>query len=144
MKRLTIVVIDGQGGGIGAQLIEGIRQGAPEAEILAVGTNSVATSAMLKAGAARGATGENAVAANSRNADVIVGPIGIVVADSMLGEISAAMAAAVGRSAARKLLIPINLCNNVVVGASAIPIKELIAQAVAEVRRYCAEPEDDG
>lgn len=134
----TVLVIDGQGGRIGKLLIEGIRAQALGAELLAVGTNSIATSAMLKAGADRGATGENAVLVNCRCADIIAGPLGIVVADALMGEISPAMAAAVGQSPAVKLLIPINLCNNVVIGASDKPIRELIALAVAEIAKACA------
>ncbi|MDD2295710.1 MAG: DUF3842 family protein, partial [Eubacteriales bacterium] len=109
MNRPVILVIDGQGGGLGKQIIEGIRKSKLLCNIIAVGTNSIASSAMHKAGADNSATGENAVIVNSRNADVIIGPIGIVIADSLFGEISEAMAAAVGRSNARKLLIPINL-----------------------------------
>lgn len=134
----TVLIIDGQGGRIGKLLIEGIKAARPDAELLAVGTNSIATTAMLKAGANRGATGENAVVVNCRQADVIAGPLGIVVADALMGEISPAMAAAVGQSPAVKLLIPINLCNNVVIGASDKPIRELIALAVAEIAKACA------
>ncbi|MBU3820415.1 MAG: DUF3842 family protein, partial [Candidatus Faecalibacterium intestinavium] len=98
--KTRIVVIDGQGGGLGRQLVAALAASCPNAELVAVGTNSLATSAMLKAGAARGATGENAVIVNSRSADIIVGPLGIVIADSLLGEITPAMAAAVGQSSA--------------------------------------------
>ncbi|HOG02296.1 MAG: hypothetical protein BWY35_00591 [Firmicutes bacterium ADurb.Bin248] len=134
----TVLIIDGQGGRIGKLLIEGIKAARPDAELLAVGTNSIATTAMLKAGANRGATGENAVVVNCRQADVIAGPLGIVVADALMGEISPAMAVAVGQSRALKLLIPINLCDNVVVGAAERPIKELIALAVERVVAACA------
>jgi len=134
----TVLIIDGQGGRIGKLLIEGIKAARPDAELLAVGTNSIATTAMLKAGANRGATGENAVVVNCRQADVIAAPLGIVVADALMGEISPAMAVAVGQSRALKLLIPINLCDNVVVGAAERPIKELIALAVERVVAACA------
>ena len=83
----NVLVIDGQGGGLGRQLVAAIAAACPEAELTAVGTNSLAANAMLKAGAARAATGENAVVVNCRHADVIVGPIGIVIADALLGEI---------------------------------------------------------
>ena len=86
-----VLVIDGQGGGLGRQLVAALAAGCPDAELTAVGTNSLAASAMLRAGASRAATGENAVVVNSRRADVIVGPIGIVIADSLLGEITPAM-----------------------------------------------------
>ena len=89
---MRVLVIDGQGGGLGRQLVTAITALCPEAELTAVGTNSMAASAMLKAGAARAATGENAVVVNARRADIIVGPIGIVIADALLGEITPAMA----------------------------------------------------
>ena len=96
-----VLVIDGQGGGLGRQLVSALAAACPEAELTAVGTNSLAANAMLKAGASRAATGENAVVVNCRRADVIVGPIGIVIADALLGEITPAMAAAVCQSGAR-------------------------------------------
>ncbi len=129
----TVLVIDGQGGRIGKLIIEEIKAAAPEVEVLAVGTNGIATAAMLKAGADRGATGENAVIVNCRAADVVAGPLGIVVADALMGEISPKMAVAVGQSAAVKVLIPVNLCNNIVVGAEARPIRELIALAAGRI-----------
>ena len=94
MSRVRVLVIDGQGGGLGRQLTAALAAGCPDIELTAVGTNSIAASAMLKAGAHRAATGENAVVVNCRRADIIVGPIGIVIADSLLGEITPAMAAA--------------------------------------------------
>ena len=97
-KPINILVIDAQGGGIGRQLVGSIKQELPEVSVTAVGTNSAAASAMLKAGADRAATGENAVVVACRTADVILGPVGIVIADAMLGEITPVMAAAVGRS----------------------------------------------
>ena len=103
---MHVLIIDAQGGGIGRQLVAAIRQTIPEAVITAVGTNSVATSAMRKAGAHDAATGENAVVVACRKADVIVGPIGIVIADSLLGEITPVMATAVGQSSAKRILIP--------------------------------------
>ncbi|MEN6420058.1 MAG: DUF3842 family protein [Clostridiaceae bacterium] len=137
MTPITILVLDGQGGRIGKQVIEGIRARLPEADIAAVGTNSIATSTMMKAGATRGGTGENAVIVNCRTADLIVGPLGIVIADSMMGEISPAMAVAVGQSPAERLLIPMKLCKNVIVGASTQSVKDLIALAVDEVEAFC-------
>ena len=109
-----VLVIDGQGGGLGRQLVSALAAACPEAELTAVGTNSLAANAMLKAGASRAATGENAVVVNCRRADVIVGPIGIVIADALLGEITPAMAAAVCQSGARRVLVPINHCENYV------------------------------
>ena len=139
MKNPVVLVIDGQGGRIGKIIIEQLVSRAGQYDIAAVGTNSIATSAMIKAGAARGGTGENAVLVNCRSADYIIGALGIVLADSMMGEISPAMAAAIGQSAAVRLLIPMNLCNNVVVGVNALPIKDLIPLAADEVLRLSAQ-----
>ena len=131
---MNIVVIDGQGGKMGKQLIERIRAEGIEADITAVGTNSTATATMIKGGADRGATGENAVRVNSARADVIIGPLGIVVADSMLGEITAAMACAVGSSSAKKILLPVNQCNNIVVGVPELSMSALLKSAVDHLR----------
>lgn len=109
---MKIVIIDGQGGRMGKAVIEQLKSSYPELELYAIGTNSIATSAMLKAGASYGATGENPVIVNARNADLIIGPIGIVMADSLMGEITAAMATAVSSSSAYKILIPVNRCNH--------------------------------
>ena len=114
MSRVRVLVIDGQGGGLGRQLTAALAAGCPDIELTAVGTNSIAASAMLKAGAHRAATGENAVVVNCRRADIIVGPIGIVIADALLGEITPAMAAAVCQSSAARVLIPVNHCDNIV------------------------------
>ena len=104
---MKVLVIDGQGGRMGKALVEQIRTLCPEQPIIAIGTNSAATAAMIKAGAEVGATGENPVIVNSRDADLIIGPIGIVIADSLLGEITPAMAAAIGSSPAHKILLPV-------------------------------------
>ena len=127
---MTVVVIDGQGGRMGQMLIERIKAAGLPCQLLAIGTNSIATSAMLKAGADAGATGENPVVVACRTADVIVGPIGILAADSLLGEVTPAMAVAVGQSRAKKLLLPVNLCNNIVVGTQSLPMAKLIGEAV--------------
>lgn len=133
MSRVYVLVIDGQGGGLGRQLTAALAAGCPDIELTAVGTNSIAASAMLKAGAHRAATGENAVVVNCRRADIIVGPIGIVIADSLLGEITPAMAA-VCQSSAVRVLIPINHCDNIVVGVPDQPIGQLVAAAVEKVK----------
>lgn len=130
---MNILVIDGQGGGLGRQLVSAIKNALPAAEIMAVGTNSMATGAMLKAGADHAATGENAVIVACRKADVIVGPIGIVIADALLGEISPAMAAAVGQSDAKRVMIPVNHCDNIVVGVADTTVSALVQQAVERV-----------
>lgn len=129
----TILVIDAQGGGIGRQLITAVRKEIDAVKILAVGTNTTAVTAMLKAGADEAATGENAVRVACRKADVIVGPLGIVIADAMLGEITPAMAAAVGQSEAVKILIPFRSCDNVIVGVKDISTAALIQEAVREI-----------
>ena len=132
---MNILVIDGQGGRIGRLFIEGLRQRSAEAHIIAVGSNAIATAAMLKAGADEGATGENPVVYNSRFADIIVGPIGILLANALTGEITPRMAQAVGQSDARRVLIPINLCSNLVVGVSEMSMSKLVQAAVDTVRR---------
>ena len=132
---MNILIIDAQGGGIGKQAITAIKQNIPEAVITAVGTNTTATSVMLKAGADYGATGENAVIVGTRKADVIIGPIGIIVADSMFGEITPTMAKAIGQSNAKRILIPVNHCDNIVVGIRNLSIKELIEEVLLELHK---------
>lgn len=132
---MKIVVIDGQGGGVGKQVIASIRANLPDLEITAIGTNSAATAAMLKAGATNAATGENAVVVACRNANVIIGPVGITIADALLGEITPSMAVAVGQSNAVKLLFPINHCNNVVLGVSDLTIKSLVDEMIKELKK---------
>ncbi|NLF26598.1 MAG: DUF3842 family protein [Clostridiales bacterium] len=130
---MNILIVDGQGGGIGRQLIEALRERLPELEITAVGTNAFATSAMLKAGAKRAATGENAAIVATRTADVIAGPVGIVIADALMGEVTPAMAVAVAQSRARKVLIPVNQCDNFVVGVPELSTTMLVGQAVEKI-----------
>lgn len=132
---MNILIIDAQGGGIGRQIITAIKQNMPDTVITAVGTNTTATSAMLKSGADHGATGENAVIVGTRKADVIVGPIGIIVADSMYGEITPAMAKAVGQSNAKRILIPVNHCDNIVVGIQNLSMKDLIDEVLTELHK---------
>ena len=135
---MKILVIDGQGGGLGKQLVAALSAQCPQAQLTAVGTNSLAASAMRKAGAVRTATGENAVVVNCRSADIIVGPIGIVIADALLGEITPAMAAAVCQSGARRVLVPINHCENYVVGVPDQPVSQLVATAAQKVKELCS------
>lgn len=134
---MTVVVMDGQGGKMGSMLIERIKAGAIPCAVTAIGTNSIATSAMLKAGADAGATGENLAIVACRTADVIIGPIGILAADSLMGEVTPSMAVAVGQSGAKKLLLPVNLCNNIVVGTQSLPMAKLIGEAVELLRTLC-------
>lgn len=128
MKK--IVIIDGQGGGFGKALIEKLCQQRPDnCRIIAVGTNSMATAAMMKAGADVGATGENPVVVNSATADIIAGPMGIVLANSMLGEFTPAMAAAVAGSSAQRVLIPVTKCSTFVAGVVEKPLTQYIGDA---------------
>lgn len=131
---MNILVIDAQGGGIGKSAVASLKAAFPKAEITAVGTNTIATSAMLKAGADHAATGENSVVVCARDADFIVGPIGIVIADSMYGEITPKMAAAVGQSKGERILIPIYHCKNTVVGVQSYQIDKLIQAVVEEIK----------
>ena len=130
---MNILTIDSQGGGIGKQLVEKIKENIPTAVITAAGTNAVATSAMLKAGADHAATGENAVIVGCRRADVIIGPIGIVIADALYGEITPTMAIAVGQSTAKRILIPVNHCDNIIVGVSDFSMGRLIDSVLEEL-----------
>ena len=130
---MNVVIIDGQGGRLGRMLVEEIIAAGYDCRLTAVGTNSIATAAMLKAGAAAGATGENPVLVAAREADVILGPLGLLVADSLLGEITPAMARAVGQSRAVRLLLPVNMCNNRVVGVGDHSFAELVRCAVSEL-----------
>ena len=114
---MKVVVIDGQGGGLGKQVISALKGKYNDAiSVVAIGTNAVATQAMLKAGADISATGENPLKVNVKDADVIIGPVGIVIANSLFGEVTPKMAKAVGKSPAKRLLIPVNLCSNIVIG----------------------------
>ncbi len=127
---MKIVVIDGQGGRLGKLLVEGVRERMPQAEIYAIGTNALATASMLKAGADFGATGENPVVRAVMDADGVLGPVGIVVANAILGEVTPAMAEAVGSCRGKKFLVPMNNCGVVVAGVSEQPLSAYVASAV--------------
>ena len=135
---MKILIVDGQGGGVGRQLAVQIKQTFPDIQLMAVGTNTVATSAMMKGGADTAATGENAVLVAARKADVIIGPLGIVVADSLGGEITPAMANAVAQSNAKRILLPFKNCDNVIVGVSDYMLGNLIQLAIEELRKIIA------
>ena len=130
---MNVIVIDGQGGQLGAQLVKEILSRFSEVNLTAIGTNGSATAAMLKAGAKNIATGENPVIVACRKADVIIGPIGIVVADSLLGEVTEKMALAVGRADAVRILIPMNKCEILVAGVPNLNVSALIADAVSKL-----------
>ena len=136
---MKTVIIDGQGGRLGRMLVEAAVKEKINCEILAVGTNSTATEAMMKAGALCGATGENPVIVAARSADVIIGPIGILAADSLFGEITPAMAAAIGQSSAVKLLLPVSHCNNRVVGVKNMTMNEMVREAIQNLRELSEE-----
>ena len=136
---MKILVIDAQGGGIGKQIIAALRKkDYQNVTITAIGTNSVATGAMLKAGADIAATGENPVIVNSRGADGIIGPIGIVIADALYGEITPKMAQAVAQSTARRLLLPVNKCDNIIIGVDDLSLSHLIEMTLDELDRLLA------
>lgn len=136
---MRILVIDGQGGNLGRQLVKRISEEIPNADITAVGTNSIATGNMLKSGSCRAATGENAVIVGTRTADIIVGPVGIVVADSLLGEVTPAMAVAVGQSAAHRVLVPMNRCETLIAGVSGSTAAAVIDDAVRMIKELCEQ-----
>lgn len=130
---MNITIIDGQGGQLGAQLVKEITSQFPDINVIAIGTNSVATATMLKAGAKNAATGENSVIVACRKADIIIGPVGIVITDSLLGEITDKMAIAVGRSDAVRILIPMNKCDNLIAGISNLNMRTLIDDTIAKI-----------
>ncbi|MBQ7300551.1 MAG: DUF3842 family protein [Clostridia bacterium] len=131
---MNITIIDGQGGQLGAQLVRQIQEQLPGHALWAVGTNAAATAAMLKAGAKQAATGENPVLVACRHADVIIGPVGIVIADALLGEITPKMAMAVGQADAVRILIPMNKCDNLIAGVPNLNMSLLVADAVEKLR----------
>ncbi len=137
---MTILVIDGQGGAIGSQMVKRLLAELPQTEILAVGTNSIATASMLKSGAIHAATGENAVLICAKRADIIVGPIGIVLADALMGEVTPKMAKAVGRAKASRVLIPVSKCDTLIAGVSTVPMSVLIEDAMGKIRTLLGNP----
>lgn len=128
---MKVLIIDGQGGGIGRQLVTEIKKALPETHITAVGTNTMATAAMHKAGADAAATGENAVVVGCRTADVIIGPVGMVIADALFGEVTPAMAVAIGQSRAKRILLPVNHCDNLIAGVTDLTMSVLIQSAIS-------------
>ena len=130
---MNILIIDGQGGQLGSQIIKAVISRYPDIDLTAVGTNAAATTAMVKAGAKKAATGENPIIVACRKADVIIGPIGIVIADALLGEITPDAAKAVAQSDAVRILIPINKCENLVAGVTNLTLTSLIEDALAKL-----------
>lgn len=134
---MKVVVIDGKGGGIGSQIVERLKAlKSNDLEIIALGTNSQATINMLRAGANDGATGENAIVCMSKKADIIVGPMAIIAANSMMGDISPKMAEAVASSDAKKLLLPISKCNFEIVGLENYQLKQLFDELIEKIKEY--------
>lgn len=133
-QPVHIVVIDGHGGGIGAVVVKCVRNRLGESVLIdALGTNSIATSRMMKAGANRGATGENAIVHSAADADLIIGSIAILMANAMMGEMTEKMAAAISSSRARKILIPLAQEGVTIVGVSEEPLPHLVDRAVEEI-----------
>ena len=134
-RKKSIAVIDGQGGGIGSAIIKRLQEKlVGEAEIIALGTNAMATGAMLKAGANKGASGENAIVQTAKTVDVIIGTTGIVLANSMMGELTPAMGEAIASSPAMKLLLPLKMPDVEIVGAPKEPLPHLIDQLVKRIQ----------
>lgn len=127
---MQILIIDGQGGKIGRAVAEAVLKERPDVRLSVIGTNAIATSNMMRSGVKDAATGENPVAVMAPRADVIIGPVGIVIADSLMGEVTPKMALAVGQSRAKKILIPLNRCDNMVVGVEDIPLAEMIRRTI--------------
>jgi len=138
-SRINVLVIDGQGGQLGAQIIKELGKFGESIDIAAVGTNAIAASAMIKAGAKQAATGENPVIVACRKADVVIGPIGIVIADAMQGEVTPAMAVAVAQADAVRIMIPVNKCENIVAGISNLSMSVLIQDAVSKLEKVLAD-----
>ena len=131
---MNILVIDGQGGQLGGQLIKSLKLNFKEINITAVGTNATATATMLKAGVNQAATGENPVVVACRKADVIIGPVGIVIADALYGEITPKMAVAVGQSDAVRILLPVNKCTNLIAGVFDVNMTTIIDDVISKVK----------
>lgn len=135
---MNILVIDGQGGQLGSQLIKAIKTNIANCDITAVGTNATASAAMLKAGANQAATGENPVIVACRKANVIIGPVGIVIADSLFGEITPKMAVAVGQAEATRILLPVNKCDNLIAGVPVLTMSVLVEDTVKKLMNLCS------
>lgn len=131
---MNILVIDGQGGQLGGQIIKLLQGSFAELDIIAVGTNATATATMLKAGAKQAATGENSAIVACRKADIIIGPVGIVVADAMLGEVTVQMAVAVGQADAVRILLPVNKCDTIIAGVSELSVTNALQDMLVKVK----------
>jgi len=133
---MIIAVIDGMGGGLGVQLVTQLTsQLGQKADVIALGTNALATNNMVRAGAMRGATGENAVIVSIRKADIVVGPIGIIIPNALMGEITPKIAEAIASADAHKVLVPVNQNHFDIVGLESRPLVVSIKEAVARVAK---------
>jgi hypothetical protein len=132
---MNILIVDGQGGQLGGQLIKSLKINFENVNIMAVGTNATATATMLKAGANQAATGENPVIVACRKVDVIIGPIGIVIADSLFGEITPQMAVAIGQANAVRILLPVNKCDNIVAGIGEVSTSAILDDVILKVKK---------
>ncbi len=140
-RQKIICVIDGQGGGIGATIIKKLKDAFGEnIEILALGTNAIATAQMLKARSNRGASGTNAIVQTVRGADLIIGPVAIIMPNSMMGELTPQMAEAIAVSPARKLLLPLTQENLEIVGQVHTPLPQLVDELIETHRDYFVDP----
>jgi len=138
-RKKSIAVIDGQGGGIGAVIIKRLREAfGEEVEVISLGTNAMATGAMLKAGANKGASGENAIVQTVKTVDIVTGTIGLLVANSMMGEVTPKMAEAIGSSQAMKCLLPLKMLEVEIIGASKEPLPHLVDQLVRRIQEIIA------
>jgi len=135
-KLKKITVIDGQGGSLGKIIVKKIKEKYPTVKIIAIGTNSIATSSMLQSGADGIATGENPVIVAARDADIIIGPIGIVIADALHGEITPKMAVAIGQSKAHKIFIPVTNCNITIAGTNKIGLETIINEIIDSIQIF--------
>ncbi len=133
---MNLLIIDAQGGGMGRMLVEGLKRAMPEQPLTAVGTNALATAAMLKAGADQAATGENAIRVCAARADLILAPLGMVLADAMLGEVTADMAIAIGKSPAHRILLPVSRCKTTVAGLPRMSMTDAVTRAVEEAASF--------
>lgn len=139
---MRIAVVDGQGGGIGKSLVEKIKgRFQSRVEVVALGTNAVAASLMIRSGADDGASGENAILVNAGKVDLIVGTLGIISANSMLGELTPAMARGISESPARKILIPLNRCNLFVTGGDDVTLPQHIEEVLDKIQLELSKEE---
>lgn len=143
MGRISIAVVDGQGGGVGRALVQALKAELPGSLVTALGTNAAATAAMLKAGADQGATGENAIRVGCGRADVILGVVGILRANALLGEITPAMALAISESPAEKVLLPMERCGVRIVGVRRQSLDASVKEAAAQARQIAEETEKE-